>query len=234
MVCRRCYKFLCSRAHNLVNLSSLRWGYFDERTKRLKDFFSRKMKKCFFGRNPKASYFMTETLILQKTAYILALFSEGEWFSYLFSVLRKISYKLEKTEKKFRIFFIDLFAKKIQSEKKFDITFRLKRSLHKPRKINGTMNPYLISVMRYTSWSEKESTKFFEKFWRFWQKNEGVILDDGNFVGPKSSLYLCCSSRKRTVSVSFISFEKYELRMRKKFSKTFFVISFAQKHQVWK
>ena len=51
----------------------------------------------------------------------------------------------------------------------------------------------------------------------FWQKNEGVKLDDGNFVGPKSSLYLSCCSRKRTVSVSFISFEKYELRMRKNF-----------------
>ena len=62
-------------------------------------------------------------------------------------------------------------------------------------------------------------------FWRklkfFRQKNEAVILDDGNFVGPKSSLYLCCSSRKRTVSVSFISFEKYELRMRKNFSNNF-------------
>ena len=52
-------------------------------------------------------------------------------------------------------------------------------------------------------------------------KNEGVILDDGNFVGPKSSIHLCCSSQKRTVSVSFISFEKYELRMRKNFRKTF-------------
>ena len=31
--------------------------------------------------------------------------------------------------------------KKIWSEKKFDITFSLKRSLHKPRKINETMNP---------------------------------------------------------------------------------------------
>ena len=54
--------------------------------------------------------------------------------------------------------------------------------------------------------------KYFKK------KNKGVILDDGNFVGPKRSLYLCCSSRKRTVSVSFISFEKYELRMRKNLS----------------
>ena len=87
---------------------------------------------------------MTETLIVQKVAYILASFSEGDWFSYLFSVLRKISYKLG-----------------------------------------------------------------------------NQILDDGNFVGPKSSLHQCFSSRKRTVSVSFISFEKYELRMRKIFRKIF-------------
>ena len=38
-------------------------------------------------------------------------------------------------------FFITLFAKKIQSEKTFDITFSLKRSLHRPRKFNETMNP---------------------------------------------------------------------------------------------
>ena len=62
----------------------------------------------------------------------------------------------------------------------------------------------------------------------FGQKNGGVILDDGNYNGPKSSLYLCCSSRKRTVSVSSISFEEYELR-RKKFSKIF-VSSFLPKN----
>ena len=62
-------------------------------------------------------------------------------FSYLFSVLRKISYKLEKNGKNSEKFFHYLFAKKIQSEKNFDITFSLKRSLHKPRKINETINP---------------------------------------------------------------------------------------------
>ena len=72
---------------------------------------------------------MTETLIVQKVAYILASLCEGEWFSYLFLVLRKISYKLEKNGK--------------NSEKNFDITFSLKRSLHKPRKIKETMNPII-------------------------------------------------------------------------------------------
>ena len=37
-------------------------------------------------------------------------------------------------------FFISLLAKKIQSEKYFDIIFSLKRSLNKRRKINETMN----------------------------------------------------------------------------------------------
>ena len=60
---------------------------------------------------------MTETLIVQKVACILASLCEGEWFSYLFSVLRKISYKLEKMERIQKKFFITLFSKKIQSEK---------------------------------------------------------------------------------------------------------------------
>ena len=84
---------------------------------------------------------MTETLIVQTVAYILASLCEGEWFSYQFSVLRKISYKFLKNGKIQKNFFITLFAKKIQSEKKFDTSFSLKRSLHKPRKINETMNP---------------------------------------------------------------------------------------------
>ena len=111
-----------------------------ELKKMKENFFLRKTKKCIFDRNPKASYFMTETLMVPKIAYVLASLCKGEWFSYLFSVLRKISYKLEKKEKFQENFFITLFAKKIQSEKKFDIIFSLKRSIHKPRKINETMN----------------------------------------------------------------------------------------------
>ena len=125
-------------------------------------------KMYFWQIPPKASFFMTETLIVQKVAYILASFSEGEWFSYLFSVLRKISYKLEKMEKNSEKFFINLLAKKIQSETILDITFSLKRSLHKPRKINEAMNP--ISVMRYTSSSKREPRNFFKKMKYFWQK----------------------------------------------------------------
>ena len=40
-----------------------------------------------------------------------------------------------------KIFVLTLFAKKIQSEKHFDIIFSLKRCLHERRKINETMNP---------------------------------------------------------------------------------------------
>ena len=126
---------------------------------------------------------------------------------------------MEKLQKNF---FITSFAKKIQSEKNFDITFSLKRSLHKSQKINETMNPIFGLGHEIYELKLKKTKKLFEKKLKFfWQENEGVILDDGIFVGPKSSLYLCCSSRKRTVSVSFISFEKYELGMRKNFSKKF-------------
>ena len=84
---------------------------------------------------------MTETLIVQKVAYIHVSLCEGDWFSYLFSVLRKIRYKLEKKEKIQKIFLLLYLLKKIQSKKRFDFTFSLKRSLHKSRKINATMNP---------------------------------------------------------------------------------------------
>ena len=85
---------------------------------------------------------MTKTLIVQKLAYILASLCEGEWFSYLFPVRRKISYKLEKNGKNSeKNFSLHRFLKNFQDEKIFDITFSLKRSLHKPRKINETMNP---------------------------------------------------------------------------------------------
>ena len=100
------------------------------------------MKKYVFGRNLKASYFMTEPLIVQKVAYLLASLCEGEWFSYLISVLRKFSYMFEKMEKIQNVYFSLLYLlKKIQSKKNFDVSFSLKRSLHKPRNINETMNP---------------------------------------------------------------------------------------------
>ena len=38
-------------------------------------------------------------------------------------------------------FFITFFAQKIQSEKKFDVTFSIKCNLEKLRTINETMNP---------------------------------------------------------------------------------------------
>ena len=60
---------LYSWAYNLVNVCSLRSGNFDERTKKLNKCFYEKM---FFWQKPKASYFMAETSIVQKVAYILA------------------------------------------------------------------------------------------------------------------------------------------------------------------
>ena len=129
---------------------------------------------------------MADTLIVQKVAYILASLCEGEWLSYLNSVLRKISYKLEKKKKIQKNFFITLFAKKIQTEKNFDITFSLKRSLQKPRKINETMNAIFGLGHEIYELKWKRTKNFFwKKIEVFWQKNEGVILDDGDLVGPK-------------------------------------------------
>ena len=105
---------------------------------------------------------MTETLIVQKVADILASLCEGEWFSYLFPVGRKISYQLEKNEKKIgKNFSLLYLLKKIQSEKNFDITFNLKRSLHKPRKINETMNPIFGLGHEIYELKLKRTKKFF-------------------------------------------------------------------------
>ena len=84
---------------------------------------------------------MTETLILQNVAYLLASRCEGERFSYLFSFLRKIKYKLDKNGKNSgKNFSLRYLFKKIQSENIVDVTLGLNRSLHKPRKLNETLN----------------------------------------------------------------------------------------------
>ena len=62
-------------------------------------------------------------------------------FRIYFQFLEKSATNWKKMEKTQKNFFITLFAKKTHSEKKFVITFSLKRSLHKPCKINETMNP---------------------------------------------------------------------------------------------
>ena len=105
MVCRRCYKLFVFQRPQLCELIQSQMGNSDEGAKKMKKFFLRKMKKCIFGRNPKASYFMTETLKVQKVAYILASLFEGEWVSYLFSVPRNIRYKLDKNGKNSEKFF---------------------------------------------------------------------------------------------------------------------------------
>ena len=57
------------------------------------------------------------------------------------NVRKKNQLRIQKKWKKIRYnFSLLFFAKTIQSEKYFDITLSLKRSLHKPRKINELMN----------------------------------------------------------------------------------------------
>ena len=103
---------------------------------------------------------MTETLIVQKVAYLLASLCEGEWFSYVFPVRRKISYKLEKMEKIQKFFLLIYLLKKTRA-KKFDITFSLKRSLHKLCKINETMNPIFGLGHEIYELKKKKNQEFF-------------------------------------------------------------------------
>ena len=53
---------------------------------------------------------MTENLLVQNVAYIHAVFREREWFLYLLSVLRNMSYEREKIS----TFFSSFLPKKIK------------------------------------------------------------------------------------------------------------------------
>ena len=82
---------------------------------------------------------MTETMLVQNLAYILAVYLEGELFLYLSSVLRNMSYKWEKN---FRHFFSSIFLPKKRSLKEiFDANFERKCSLWNACKLHETMDP---------------------------------------------------------------------------------------------
>ena len=128
-----------SRTQDRVNLSSLRSGYFDERTKKMNEISFLRNMNCIFGKKTKASYLMTETLMVQKLAYILASRCDEELFSYLFSFLKKSAKKLKKELEIFKIlFFISIFAQKNQNGK--FLVFSLRRSLQNPRTFYKVMN----------------------------------------------------------------------------------------------
>ena len=62
-------------------------------------------------------------------------------FVFIFSS-KKNQLQFGKKMKKFlKNFSITLFVQKNQSQKNSDVIFHLKRRIHKPRKINETMNP---------------------------------------------------------------------------------------------
>ena len=101
-----------------------------------------------FGRKAMAEkYLMTETLIVEKLAYILASLCEGEKLLYLFLVLRKISHNLKKNMENFKIVFHPFSCPENQS----------KKSITKP------WTAYLFSVLRYRSSSIKELRKKVEE-----------------------------------------------------------------------
>ena len=91
-----------------------------------------------------------------KVAHILASVCEGDWFSYLFSVLRKISKNLEKFHHSFHY----IICSKNTQRKNFDVTFSLKRSLQNFRKNNETITPYLGSVIKYRSSNENKNENY--------------------------------------------------------------------------
>ena len=98
-------------------------------------------------------------MIVQKLAYILALLGEEEWFWYLFSVLRKISYKLGKIGKKYSIG--KICSKK--PERKHSTPLLALNVVNRTLvQITKTWTPYLLSVLRYRSSSMQELIKFLK------------------------------------------------------------------------
>ena len=110
----------------------------------MKKYFFEKNERRMFGKKTKASYLMTETLIVKELAYILASDCEGEWFSYLFSVLRKLSYKLGKNGKIFKFLLHPFICPKKPERKKFDVLFSFKRSLLNNRTNYESMDCVLV------------------------------------------------------------------------------------------
>ena len=78
----------------------------------------------------------------------------------------------------------------------------------------------IISSSRSRNFDEtKKLNIFFQKNVFFWQKSEGVILQDGNFNNIKSSPHPCLTFSGRMVFVSIFSSEKKELQVGKKIEK---------------
>ena len=146
-------KWLYPRGQNLVNISSFISGYFDELKRWIKKFF-RKMKQRIFGRNPKASYFMTEHLIVQKASYILVSLCE---FLYLFRFWEKSTTIWKKNLEK-RENFLHHFLSSKNPERKKSTSLLAYISLVK---LTKPWTPYLVSVLRYRNSSLKEPSKFF-------------------------------------------------------------------------
>ena len=106
-----------------------------------------------------SKFLMTETLIVQKLAYIFVLLGEGEWFSYLFSVLRKISYKLGKKIGKFQTFSSSLFSPKKTRTKKVRRHVGLNVANRALVEITKPWTPYLFPVQRYRGSKMKNTQK---------------------------------------------------------------------------
>ena len=175
-----------------------------KKLKRWRKFFIEKNEKMYFWQKPEGVILHDGNFDSTKSSLHTCLTLWGRMVFVSISSSEKNQLQFGKKWKKIRKNFSLLYLlKNIQSEKNIDITFSLKGSLHKPRKINETMNPIFgLGHEIYELKLKRTKNFFWKKLKFFWQKNEGVILYDGNFVGPKSSLYLCCSSRKRTVSTS--------------------------------
>ena len=109
---------LCSRAHNLVNLSSLRWGYFDEKAKKMKDIFFEKNEKMYFCQKPEGIIPHDGNFDSTKSSLHTCLTLWGRMvFVSTFSSW-KSQLQIEKNWKKFRkTFSLIYLLRKTQSEK---------------------------------------------------------------------------------------------------------------------
>ena len=123
--------------------------------------FKRKLQ-VYLAKKTKMSNLKTELLLVQNVEIIHAVNLEREWFLYLSSVLRNLSYELEKS---YRHFFLFFFVSKKPILKKIDVVFRLNSIQWNACTIYESMDP----VFSLRSEIEGIEMKNCQK-WRFFQE----------------------------------------------------------------
>ena len=158
------------------------------------------------------------------------MFLEEEWFLYLSSVLRNMSYKWEKN---FRNFFIPFFAQKAQSEKRLTSVFSKNVAYETLVYYTKPWTLYLVSVLRNEGRKMKHS-KILRFFKTFFQKKPGSRILCEKFFHEKvakDSTQLLARTKVFRMSFQFWGKSVTNYKKMGNFSNFFFIPLFAQNNR---